>query len=83
MPRKRSRAHLYQRSRAWQTLAENEAYLRQLEAEQGSGAARSGTLAAPQACFVIKARSAAGVKAFINVCTCAQVQQPHPPPRAC
>jgi hypothetical protein len=61
--------------RSRQTLAENEAYLRQLEAEQGSGGARRGALAAPRASFVVKARDADGAKTFINVCTCEQVRR--------
>lgn len=62
-------------SRARQTLAENEAYLRQLEAEQGGGGAARGALAAPRASFVVKARGAGGAKTFINVCTCEQVRR--------
>ena len=57
-----------------QTLEERETYLRQLEADQAAGVSngvpsRQGVLAAPVACFVIKARSADGAKVFINVCT--------------
>ena len=57
-----------------QTLEERERYLRQLEADQAAGVSNGapslqGVLAAPVACFVIKARSADGAKVFINVCT--------------
>ena len=68
-------AHASRHASRAQTLEERESYLRQLEADQAAGISNGapsgqGVLAAPVACFAIKARGADGAKVFINVCTC-------------